>query len=175
MIEKQDSMDQSRKLYREYIGLTLLEEEHLMSFKCRFAYIVQKYLKPLAVIENREFIEFFVKILDNMFWNTLNSRLSIQGMLKVDVQERSCMKDLYDLEHVIQKAIDLVSSKTIAKTLKHTLVILSRSGKIDPDSREPVYFIKEKAVSKVEAYPDMEALQQNINILKTLYKKQKRS
>ena len=146
-----------------------------MSFKCRFAYIVQKYLKPLAVIENREFIEFFVKILDNMFWNTLNSRLSIQGMLKVDVQERSCMKDLYDLEHVIQKAIDLVSSKTIAKTLKHTLVILSRSGKIDPDSREPVYFIKEEAVSKVEVYPDMEALQQNINILKTLYKKQKRS
>ena len=96
-------------------------------------------------------------------------------MLKVDVQKRSCIEDLYDLEHVIQKAVDFISGKTIAKILKYTLVILSRSGKVDPDSRGPVYFIKEEVVRKVEAYLDVEALQQDINILKILYKKQERS
>jgi len=55
------------------------------------------------------------------------------------------------------------------------LVILSRNGKVDPDTREPVYYSKEKSVRKVEVHPDIEALQQDINILKILYKKQERS
>jgi len=54
MIEKQDSIDQSKKLYRKYIGLTLLEEKHLMSFKCRFAYIAQKCLKPPVLVQSCE-------------------------------------------------------------------------------------------------------------------------
>jgi len=54
-------------------------------------------------------------------------------------------------------------------------VILSRNGKVDPDTRELVYYSKEESVRKVEVHPDIEALQQDINVLKTLYKKQERS
>jgi len=54
-------------------------------------------------------------------------------------------------------------------------VILSRNGKVDPDTRELVYYSKEESVRKVEVHPDVEALQQDINVLKTLYKKQERS
>ena len=51
-------------------------------------------------------------------------------------------------------------------------VILSRNGKVDPDTRELVYYSKEESVRKVEVHLDVEALQQDINVLKTLYKKQ---
>jgi len=54
-------------------------------------------------------------------------------------------------------------------------VILSRNGKVDPDTREPVYYSKKESVRKVEVHPDIEALQQDINVLKTLYEKQERS
>jgi len=72
-----------------------------MSFKRRFLYIAQKCLKLLAVTGNRELVELFVKTLDSAFQDALNSRLSIQGTLKVDVQRRSCIEDLYDLDHVV--------------------------------------------------------------------------
>ena len=74
----------------------------------------------------------------------------------------------------MQKAIELVSGKTIARVLKHTPVILSRNGKVDLDTRGPVYYSKEESVRKVEVYLDVEALQQDINVLKTLYEKQER-
>jgi len=54
-------------------------------------------------------------------------------------------------------------------------VILSRNRKVDPDTRGPVYYSKEESVRKVEVHPDVEALQQDINVLKTLYEKQERS
>jgi len=123
------------------------------------------------VIGNRELVELFVKTLDSAFQDVLNSRLSIQGTLKVDVQGRSYIEDPYDLDHVVQKAIELVSGKTIVWALKHMPVILSRNGKVDPDTRGPVYYSKEESVRKVEAYLDIEALQQDINVLKTLYEK----
>ena len=146
-----------------------------MSFKRRFLYIAQKCLKPLAVTENRELVELFVKTLDNAFQDVLNSRLSIQRTLKVDVQGRSCIEDPYDLDHVVQKAVELVSRKTIAQVLKHMPVILSRNRKVDPNTRGPVYYSKEESVRKVEVHSDVEALQQDINVLKTLYEKQERS
>jgi len=168
-------MDNLRRLCRENAGINLLEEERLMSFKRRFVYIAQKCLRPPAVTRNRELVELFVKTLDSTFQDVLNSRLSIQGTLKVDTQGRSHIEDPYDLDHVVQKAIELVSGKTIARALKHTPVILSSNGKVDPDTRGPVYYSKEEAVRKVEIHPDGEALQQDINVLKTLYEKQERS
>jgi len=59
--------------------------------------------------------------------------------------------------------------------LKHIPVILSRNGKVDLDTRELVYYSKEESVRKVEAHPDVKALQQDINVLKILYEKQERS
>ena len=138
-------------------------------------YIAQKCLRPLAVTGNRELVELFIITLDSTFQDALNSRLSIQGTLKVDTQGRSRIEDPYDLDHVVQKAIKLVSGKTIAWVLKHMPVILSRNGKVDPDTRGPVYYSKEESVRKVEVHPDVEALQQDINVLKTLYEKQERS
>ena len=130
-----------------------------MSFKHRFAYITQKYFKSLAVIENRELIELFVKILDNIFQDMLNSRLSIKRNLKVNTQKRSCIEDLYNLEHIIQKVVDLISDKTITRALKYTPVILLRNKKVNLNSRRLVYFTKEKVVKKVMVYPNMEVLQ----------------
>ena len=104
----------------------------------------------------------------------MNLRLSLQRTLKVDGQGRSRVEDPYALEHVGQKAVDLVSRKTIARALKHTLVILSRNRKVDMESRGPVTFSKEEMVRKVKQGPDVESLQQKINVLKTMYKQQER-
>ena len=90
------------------------------------------------------------------FQDTLNSRLSIQGTLKIDVQGRSHIENPYDLDHIVQKAIELVSGKTIARALKHMPVILFRNGKVDPDTRGLVYYSKEESVRKVEVHPDVE-------------------
>jgi len=92
-----------------------------MSFKRRFLYIAQKYLRLPAVTGNRELVELFVKTLDSALQDALNSRLSIQETLKVDAQGRSHIKDPHDLEHIVQKSVDLVSGKTIAQALKHTI------------------------------------------------------
>jgi len=78
-------MDNLRKLCRENAGINLLEEKQLMSFKRRFVYIAQKCLRLPAVTKNRELVELFVKTLDSVFQDVLNSRLSIQGTLKVDI------------------------------------------------------------------------------------------
>jgi len=59
--------------------------------------------------------------------------------------------------------------------LKHIPVILSRNRKVDLDTRGLVYYSKEESVRKVETHPDVKALQQDINVLKTLYEKQERS
>ena len=134
--EEQETMGQLYKLYRKNLEISMLDKEKLIEFKCKFMYIVQKCLRPLAITENYEVVELFVQYLDVTFQNILNSRLSIQGMLKVNIQGRSCMKNFYDLKHVVQKTIDLVSGKTIAKALKHTPVIMSRNSKINPKSRE---------------------------------------
>jgi len=85
------------------------------------------------------------------------------------------MEDPYDLEHVIQKAIDLVSGKMIAQTLKHTPTIMSRNNKINPESREQVSFSKEESVRKIEPNADVESLQQEINTLKTMYEIQEKT
>jgi len=126
------------------------------------------------VTGNRELVELFVKTLDSAFQDALNSRLSIQRTLKVDTQGRSRIEDPYDLDYVVQKAVELVSGKTIAWALKHMPVILSKNRKVDLDTRGLVYYSKEESVRKVEAHPDVEALQQDINVLKTLYEKQER-
>jgi len=112
--KEQGSIDHLRKLCRENARINLLKEEQLISFKRRFLYIAQKCLKLLAVTGNRELIELFVKILDSTFQDVLNFRLSIQRTLKVDAQGRSHIEDPYNLDHVVQKAVDLVSGKTIA-------------------------------------------------------------
>jgi len=110
------------------------------------------------VTGNKELVELFVKTLDSTFQDVLNSRLSIQGTLKIDVQGRSCIEDLYDLDHIVQKAVELVSGKTIARALKHMPVILSRNEKVDPDTRGLVYYSKEESVRKVKVHPEVEAL-----------------
>jgi len=46
---------------------------------------------------------------------------------------------------------------------------------VTPDTRGLVYYSKEESVRKVKVHPDVEALQQDINVLKTLYEKQERS
>jgi len=68
------------------------------------------------------------------------------------------MEDPYDLEHVIQKAVDLISRKTIARALKHTPTIMSRNNKINLESRGQVSFSKEKSVRKIEPNADVESL-----------------
>jgi len=168
-------MGQLRRLCREYSEISLLDEERLMEFKWWFMYIAQKCLKPPTITRNQELVKLFVRSLDNSFQDALNARLSIQGTLKVDVLGRSCMKDPYDLEHVIQKAVDLISGKTIAWTLKHTPTIMSRNNKINPESRGQVSFSKEESVRKIEPNADVESLQQEINTLKTMYEIQEKT
>ena len=156
--EEQETMDQLYKLYRKNLEISMLDKEKLIKFKCKFMYIVQKCLRPLAITGNCELVELFVQYLDITFQNILNSRLNIQGTLKVNTQRRSCMKNFYDLEHIVQKAIDLVSGKTIVKALKHMLVIMSRNSKVNPESREQISFSKIEPVRKVEMSTKVETI-----------------
>ena len=86
-------------------------------------------MKPLAITGNRELVEYFVRYLDANFREALNLRLSLQGHLRVDALGRSHVKDPYALDQVIQKAIDLVSGKTIARALQHSATPGLSTGK----------------------------------------------
>ena len=77
-------------------------------------------MKPPAITGNRELVEYFIQYLDANFREALNSRLSLQGHLRVDALGRSHVKDLYALDQVVQKTVDLVSDKTIARALQHS-------------------------------------------------------
>lgn len=48
-----------------------------------------------------------------MFQNALNSRLSLLGEVKINEFRRNRVEDSYNLKHVIQKVVELVSGKTI--------------------------------------------------------------
>ena len=92
----------------------------------------------------------------------------------MDALGRSHVEDPYALDQVIQKAIDLVSSKTIAKALQHSAMLGMSAGKLDPNLRAPVLFMKQEATRKVELSLDLESLQMDMNILKTMYEKQEK-
>jgi len=63
-----------------------------------------------AITENRKLVELFVGSLDITFQKILNLRLK---EVKINKFEKSRIEDSYDLEHIIQKAVELVSRKTI--------------------------------------------------------------
>ena len=138
-------------------------------------YIAQKCLRSSTITENRELIKLFFRLLDTTFQDALNARLSVQGTLKVDNNRNSRLEDLYNLEQIIQRAVDLVSRKMIARALKHTPVVMSRNNKINANSRGQVSFPKGETTRKAEFGPDIESLQQEINTLKTMYEVQERT
>jgi len=84
------------------------------------------------------------------------------------------MEDPYNLEHVVEKAIELVSGKTLARTMQHGVAPVGRVRKIDPDLRASVPFTRAEATRKVELPPDIKSLQMDMNVLKTMYKKQEK-
>jgi len=55
---------------------------------------------------------------------------------------RSCVEDPYNLELVVEKAVELASGKTIARAMQHSAMPVGRVGKIDPDSRVSVPFTR---------------------------------
>jgi len=128
-------------------------------------------LKPPAIIGNRELVKYFMCCLDTNFREALNSRLSLQSHLRVDALGRSCVEDPYALDQVIQKAVNLVSGKTIARALQHSATPGLSAGKLDPNLRAPVLFTKQEVTRKVELSPDLESLQMDMNVLKTMYEK----
>ena len=143
-----------------------------MEFKRQFMYIAQKCLRPPVITGNRELVELFFRSLNTTFQDALNARLSVQGTLKVDNNRNSRLEDPYDLEQVVQRTVNSVSGKMIARVLKHTPVVMSRNNKINADSRGQVSFPKGETIRKAEFGPDIESLQQEINTLKTMYKVQ---
>jgi len=54
-------------------------------------------------------------------------------------------------------------------------MIISRNNKINPEFRGQVLFSKEESVRKIEPNTDVESLQQEINILKTMYEIQEKT
>jgi len=52
MSEEQGTMGQLHRLCREYLDISLLDEEWLMEFKQQFMYVTQKCLKPPAITRN---------------------------------------------------------------------------------------------------------------------------
>ena len=108
-------MDQLRKLTCKYQEIFILEEYCFLAFKRHFIYIAQKYLKSSATTENKELVELFVRNLDTIFQDILSLKLSLLSEVKIDKFGRSKVKkNPYNFEYVIQKAIELISKKTIA-------------------------------------------------------------
>lgn len=91
-----------------------MKEDYLLAFKRYFIYVAQKCLKLPIVTENRELEELIVKSLDTIFQNALNLRLSLPEEVKINEFGRDRVEDTYNLKHIIQKAIELISRKTIA-------------------------------------------------------------
>ena len=172
--KEQESMDQLRWLCWDITEIGLAKEERLLDFKWKFLFIAQKCLKSLAITGNRELVEHFVRCLDSNFREALNSRLSLQDQLKMDTMERSHIEDPYNLEHVVEKAVELASGKTIARAIQYGVAPVGWVGKIDPDSRASVPFTRAKAMQKVELPLDIESLQMDMNVLKTMYEKQEK-
>ena len=124
-------MDQLRKLTCKYQEIIILEKNHFLAFKRCFVYIAQKCLKLPAITENKELVDLFVRNINIIFQNILNLRLSLIEKVKINEFGRSRIKDSYNLKHVIQKAVELVSGKTIVQTLKQTIysnVLKNKSG-----------------------------------------------
>lgn len=92
----------------------MLEEYCLLAFKKHFIYVAYKYLKSPATTENKELVETFVRNLNTIFQDILSLKLSLLSEVKIDNFGRSRVKNSYDFEHVIQKAIELITGKTIA-------------------------------------------------------------
>lgn len=67
-----------------------------------------------------------------------------------------------------------MNSKTIAKALQYSIIPALRLGKINPNSRVLVLFTKEKTKKKANLSLDLESLQMDMNILKTIYEKQEK-
>lgn len=157
MSEEQDTIDQLRKLTCKYQNILLLKD-YLLTFKKHFMHIAQKYLKFSAVTRNKDLVELFVKSLNTIFQDILNSRLSLLEKVKIDKFRRSRVKDSYNFEYVIQKVMELVSGKTIAWNLKQTSIVIFWKIRVDLDLRVLVIFSKNKTVWKVELSPDVESL-----------------
>jgi len=87
---------------------------------------------------------------------------------------RSHVEDPYNLEHIVEKAVELASGKTIARAMQHGAAPVGQVGKIDLDSRVSVPFTRVEATRKVELPPDIESLQMDMNVLKTMYGKQEK-
>ena len=87
---------------------------------------------------------------------------------------RSRVEDPYNLGYIMEKAVELASSKTIARAMQHDAAPVGRVRKINPDSRMSVPFTRAEAMQKVELSPDIESLQMDMNVLKTMYKKQEK-
>ena len=75
---------------------------------------------------------------------------------------------------MIPITVDLISGKTIARVLQHSATPGVSAGKLNSDLRAPILFTKQEAMRKVELSPDLESLQMNMNILKTMYEKQEK-
>ena len=87
---------------------------------------------------------------------------------------RSRIEDLYNLEYVVEKTVELASGKTIARAMQHGTAPVERVGKIDPDLRASVPFTRAEATQKVKLPPDIKSLQMDMNVLKTMYEKQEK-
>jgi len=57
---------------------------------------------------------------------------------------------------------------------QHSVIPGSSAGKLDPNSRASMLFTKQEAMRKVELFSDLESLQIDMNILRTMYKKQEK-
>jgi len=73
-------------------------------------------------------------------------RLSLLEKVKVDEFRRSKVEDLYNIEYIIQKTVELISEKTITQALKQTSVVMLQKTRVDSDLRVPVIFSKKETV-----------------------------
>ena len=141
MISKeQGSMQALWDICRKYRDIGINEEGTLLAFKRKFMVEATKCLKPPALVSNRELVELFTNSLDPHFRTLLDERLSLMTSSRASqavpavaaaqpgqqgqpgnnpVAQIKIIRgdDPYDLNVVIEKAKDLVSGKTLSRSL----------------------------------------------------------
>ncbi|KXN86856.1 hypothetical protein AN958_09436 [Leucoagaricus sp. SymC.cos] len=171
--EQEGSVNSLRLLCLRFDGITIHQLSRLLEFKREFMAVADKCLAPPALVHNRELVTLFRETLSSEFQDTLQSRLSITGTIKVDRNGKSRQEDPFELSEVVKHAVNLASKAAqmglLGKSYCKASESQSRSTqpKIETDSRAHIPISCEQAVHGNEPKLDVDAIHCEINELKT--------
>jgi hypothetical protein len=166
--EELGSVRQLEELCDRFRPLSIRDDQDFMTFKRRFTVLADKCKTPPSIIHDRELVGLFVGTLDEAFLTHLNMRLSLTGTVKQHSTGTTRREDPYELNSVIEEAEKIVNEKNILRAVKPVNKALIGKKRINVDSRAPVLYTKEEAVTPSKTQVDIDLLYEEIAGIKTM-------